>query len=56
MKSAAESKNERFVRLAEARVNKILAMLRLLGNLSHTGSYAYSRDQVEKIFSNCSWS
>ncbi len=50
MKPAAESKDERFVRLAEARVNKILAMLRLLGNLSHPGSYAYSRDQVEKIF------
>ena len=50
MKPANESKDDRFIRLAEARVNKILAMLRLLGNLSHTGIYAYNREQVEKIF------
>ena len=28
-----ETKSERFQRLAEARVNKIIAMMRLLGNL-----------------------
>lgn len=28
-----EAKSERFVRLAEARVNKIIKMVRLLGNL-----------------------
>ena len=34
-----ESKEERFRRLAEARVNKIIPMIRLLGNLSNTGIY-----------------
>ena len=50
MKPEHESKSERFIRLAEARVNKILTMFRLLGNLSHTGIYAYDKEQVEKIF------
>ncbi len=50
MKPPKETKEERFHRLAEARVNKILAMLRLLGNLSHPGIYAYRPDQVEQIF------
>lgn len=45
-----ESKEDRFHRLAEARVNKIIPMIRLLGNLSNTGIYSYSRHQVEKIF------
>ena len=50
MKHLKESKEERFRRLAEARVNKILQLFRLLGNLSWTGTYAYTRDQVEQIF------
>lgn len=51
MKPPHESKEDRFRRLAEARVNKIQDLLRLLGNLSWTGCYAYSSDQVEQIFS-----
>ena len=50
MMKQKESKEDRFRRLAEARVNKILQMFRLLGNLSWTGTYAYTRDQVEQIF------
>jgi hypothetical protein len=50
MRSPRETKEERFRRLAEARVNKILHLLRLLGNLSWTGTYAYTREQVEQIF------
>lgn len=50
MRPPKETKEERFIRLAEARVNKILSMMRLLGNLSSTGFYQYSRDQVEQIF------
>lgn len=46
-----ETKEERFRRLAEARVNRILQLFRLLGNLSWTGNYAYTRDQVEQVFS-----
>lgn len=45
-----ETKQERFKRIAEARVNKIIAMLRLLGNCSFTGNYEYMEEQVEKIF------
>ena len=45
-----EPKNERFRRLAEARVNKIINMLRLLGNCSHSGNYEYSDEQVSQIF------
>ena len=45
-----ESKEDRFHRLAEARVNKIIPMIHLLGNLSNTGIYSYSRHQVEHIF------
>ena len=51
MKPARETKEERFRRLAEARVNKILDLFRLLGNLSGAGNYAYTREQVEQIFS-----
>lgn len=50
MKPQKETREERFRRLAEARVNKILQLFRLLGNLSWTGTYAYTRDQVEQIF------
>ena len=46
-----ESKIDRFRRVAEARVNKIIKMIRLLGNCSETGVYAYTDAQVEYIFS-----
>ena len=42
MKQGKESKENRFRRLAEARVNKIIAMIRLLGNLSSRSIYAYT--------------
>ena len=50
MRPSNESKEERFRRLAEARVNKILHLFRLLGNLSLEGHYDYTGEQVEKIF------
>lgn len=46
-----ESKRDKFVRLAEARTNKILDMLRLLGNCSSKSSYDYTDEDVKKIFS-----
>lgn len=46
----AETKHEKFVRLAEARTNKIIDMLRLLGNCANTNVYEYSQNEVEKIF------
>lgn len=50
MSQHRESKEDKFRRLAEARVNKILHLYRLLGNLSWTGTYAYTKDQVDQIF------
>ena len=45
-----ETKRERFVRLAEARTNKILDMLRLLGNCSSKSNYDYTDEDVKQIF------
>ena len=45
-----ETKEARFRRVAEARVNKLIRMLRLLGNCSGTNTYAYDDDAVEQIF------
>lgn len=45
-----ETKRERFVRLAEARTNKIIDMLKLLGNCSSKANYEYSDEDVRKIF------
>lgn len=44
-----ESKSDRFSRVAEARVNKIIKMVRLLGNCSGI-AYEYSPAQVQQIF------
>lgn len=46
-----ESKREKFVRIAEARTNKIINMIQLLGNCSNQNIYDYSQKDVEKIFS-----
>lgn len=46
-----ETKRERFVRLAEARTNKIIEMLRLLGNCSSKANYEYTDEDIKKIFS-----
>ena len=48
---AKESKSDRFVRLAEARVNKLIKMIRLLGNCSMKCNYEFTEDQVSQIFS-----
>ncbi len=45
-----ESKNDKFCRIAEYRTNKIIDMLRLLGNCSNRSTYDYTEDQVEQIF------
>lgn len=46
-----ESKKDRFVRIAEARTNKIIDMIRLLGNCANKGNYEYSEEDIKKIFS-----
>ena len=45
-----ETKREKFVRLAEARTNKIIKMIELLGNLSNTSSYEYTEEEVNRIY------
>jgi hypothetical protein len=44
-----EDKAERFVRLAEQRVNKALNFLRLIENLSNRKNYSYSEEQAQQI-------
>lgn len=46
-----ESKEDRFKRLANARVNNAIKQLDLIGNLSNSSSYGYSDDEVRKIMS-----
>ena len=48
--SSPETKHQKFVRLAEARTNKIIVTLRLLGNCSSPAAYEYSKSDVSKIF------
>ncbi|WP_428081185.1 hypothetical protein [Candidatus Avelusimicrobium alvi] len=45
-----ESRRERFIRIAEARTNKILTMLRLLGNCSSKANYEYTEKDIRQIF------
>ena len=45
-----ETNREKFVRIAEARTNKIINMIQLLGNCSNQSLYEYSQKDVNKIF------
>lgn len=51
MAGKTETPNEKFIRIAESRTQKIIDMLRLLGNCSNPYVYEYSKKDVEKIFS-----
>lgn len=46
----SQEKQENFRRLAEARTNKIIDMLGLLGNLSNRSHYEYTQEQVDAMF------
>ncbi len=46
----AEDKRSKFVRIAESRTNKIINMIRLLGNCSSKSTYDYTDKDVDKIF------
>lgn len=46
-----ETNRERFVRIAEARTQKIIDTLRLLGNCSNSYAYEYTPKDIDKIFS-----
>lgn len=43
-------KREKFVELAEKRVNNAIKQLQLIGNLSNTGNYEFSESDYQKIF------
>ncbi len=43
-------KREKFVRLAEQRVNRALREIRLIGNLSNRSAYSSTEEDVKKIF------
>ena len=47
----AVDKKANFIRIAEARTNKIIKSSTLLGNLSNTSYYEYTPDQIEAMFS-----
>lgn len=47
----AVDKKANFIRIAEARTNKIIEGITLLGNLSNTSYYEYTPDQIEAMFS-----
>lgn len=48
--ATTETKREKFVRIAEARTNKIISMIQLLGNCSSQSSYEYTDKDVNDIF------
>lgn len=43
-------KRNKFVGLAEARVNRAIKDIRLIGNLANRGAYTYEEEDVRKIF------
>ena len=50
MGNVQETKRDKFVRLAEARTNKIIDMIQQLGNCSNQSQYEYTQKDVTKIF------
>jgi hypothetical protein len=45
-----ETKDDKFKRIAESRVNKLLKQFEILRNCSNTQVYSYSDAQTAKIF------
>lgn len=48
--NSEETKEAKFKRLAEPRVNKIISGIASLGKLSNRSSYAYTDEQVTSMF------
>lgn len=46
----AESKNERFRRLATTRGDRLIREISLLGNLSNRKNYEYNAEEVDRLF------
>lgn len=45
-------KHKTFLRLARPRTQKVLNSLKILGNCSNKSSYAYTAEEVDKIFTS----
>ena len=50
METPSKDKTERFKRLATRRTNEVLDRLRILGNCADYRSYAYTEEEIDKIF------
>ena len=50
MNAVTETREEKFKRLAESRVNTIIDKIRLIGHLSNKSNYSYTEAQVDAIF------
>ena len=44
-----ETKRDKFVRLAEKRMDSILKGIELMGNLSNSNNYEYTQEDLNKI-------
>jgi uncharacterized protein YecE (DUF72 family) len=44
-----KKKREKFIELAESRVNRTITDLRLVGNLSRKNNYEYNDEDIKKI-------
>ena len=49
-KRPRETKDEKFIRLAERRVNVVLERLVMLGQLADKKNYSYTDAQISKMF------
>lgn len=49
--SKAETDRQKFIRIANRRVNNALKAIQLIGNLSNRSNYDFNEKDVEKIFS-----
>lgn len=47
-----EEKHNKFIKLAEKRVSKLLHQLKLIGNLSNRSSYYYTEGEIKRIFNS----
>ena len=45
-----QENHKKFISLAEARVNKLIKSIKLIGNLSNKSSYAYTDTEVKQMF------
>ena len=50
MQDVIETREDKFKRLAESRVNAIIDKMRLLGHLANKSNYNYTDKQVDAIF------